>query len=308
MNPGSGTASRAQSPGVDRVRRGGLALVMVGALSVSVRGQVQAVEPLLGGMSVVLALTNDLAALLALNELMSTQRRDVRRWAWAVLVLAGGTAAGLNTWHALQVGGLPPVWAVVVGIGPVLLAVVLSHLVALVLSDGPEPVAHPTGAGVVAATAGVDTVLPAGAGAPTVQAREPETPTPTEEPEVESARAVQEPATALDGPGVHPGLAVVPALRGLPVHLPSGDREGDRAQPQPARAAVGDPRVEQLAAQLRGGAALTGGSVAAQLGCSPRTGRRLLRQAEEHLIVSTDPGRTLSPSNATRGGGERGTG
>ena len=92
----------------DRVRRSGLALVMVGALSVSVRGQVQAVEPLLGGMSVVLALTNDLAALLALNELMSTQRRAVRRWAWAVLVLAGGTAAGLNTWHALEAGELPP--------------------------------------------------------------------------------------------------------------------------------------------------------------------------------------------------------
>jgi hypothetical protein len=130
VNPGSGA--------IDRARRGGLALVMVGALSVSVRGQVQAVGPLLGGMSVVLALTNDLAALLALNELMSTPRRAVRRWAWAVLVLASGTAAGLNTWHALQAGTLPPLWAVVVGIGPVLLAVVLSHLVALVLSDEPE--------------------------------------------------------------------------------------------------------------------------------------------------------------------------
>ena len=149
----SAAAARTGSGVADLVRRSGLALVMVGALSVSVRGQVQAVEPLLGGMSVVLALTNDLAALLALNELMSTQRRAVRRWAWAVLVLAGGTAAGLNTWHALEAGELPPLWAVVVGIGPVLLAVVLSHLVALVLDDAPEqrssrrpgrPAAHPS--------------------------------------------------------------------------------------------------------------------------------------------------------------------
>ncbi|MDN5856422.1 MAG: hypothetical protein L0K86_26990, partial [Actinomycetia bacterium] len=88
------------SAAASRVRRAGLALVMVGALSVSVRGQVEAVEPLLGGMSIVLALTNDVAALLALNEVISTSRREVRRWAWAVLVLAGGTAAGLNTWHA----------------------------------------------------------------------------------------------------------------------------------------------------------------------------------------------------------------
>lgn len=129
------SAAPTPGPAARRLRRGGLALVMVGALAVSVRGQVAAVEPLLAGMSVVLALSNDLAALLALNELMSTQRREVRRWAWAVLVLAGGTAAGLNTWHALQAGTLPPPWAVVVGIGPVLLAVVLSHLVALVLTD-----------------------------------------------------------------------------------------------------------------------------------------------------------------------------
>ena len=64
----SAAAARTGSGVADRVRRSGLALVMVGALSVSVRGQVQAVEPLLGGMSVVLALTNDFAALLALTS------------------------------------------------------------------------------------------------------------------------------------------------------------------------------------------------------------------------------------------------
>lgn len=38
---------------------------------------------------------------------------------------------------------------------------------------------------------------------------------------------------------------------------------------------------------LRAGDDLTGVSVAAQLGCSPRTGRRLLRQAEDHTSTPT---------------------
>ncbi len=231
------------------VRRGGLALVMVGALSVSVRGQVQAVEPLLGPMSVVLALTNDLAALLALNELMATRRPGVRRWAWAVLLLAGGTAAGLNTWHAVAAGALPPVWAVVVGIGPVLLAVVLSHLVALVLDD----------AGAATAPSPASDAAERAAARPA----EPTTAAPAAAPAIEPARAGQVPTEALTGLGVHHGLAAVPTHPG--------------GRPQPAEGT--DPRVEQVAAQLRRGADLTGADVAAQLGCSPRTGRRLLQAA-----------------------------
>lgn len=274
MSVASSTSSSAGSSVGGWVRRGGLALVMIGALSVSVRGQVEAVEPLLGGMAVILALTNDLAALLALNELMSTRRREVRRWAWAVLVLAGGTAAGLNTWHALEAATLPALWAVVVGIGPVLLAVVLSHLVALVLSDDPPAT-----------------------GAPAAPPIAPPAPAPTPEQHL-PARAV--PTPALGGSGAHHGLSVVPAPPALPVGG-SGD----------ARTAVGqapadrggqeevDPRVEQLAAQLHDGADLTGASVAEQLGCSPRTGRRLLRLAEEHA------GSSPTPSRSAR---ERGTG
>jgi hypothetical protein len=243
------------------VRRGGLALVMVGALSVSVRGQVQAVEPLLGPMSVVLALTNDLAALLALNELMSTRRREVRRWAWAVLLLAGGTAAGLNTWHAVAAHMLPAVWAVVVGIGPVLLAVVLSHLVALVLDQTATP------AGVAAAAAPVEqnsTVRPPRAAAPVTTAAV-----------VESSRAGQV-AQALTGPGIHHGLAAVPAAV-RPARAPAA------ATVSAGRGSGGvDARVAQLAAQLHAGADLTGAQVAEQLGCSERTGRRLLRQAQDH--------------------------
>lgn len=268
----SATSSHAGSGAGGWVRRGGLALVMVGALSVSVRGQVEAVAPLLGGMSVVLALTNDLAALLALNEVMSTRRRQVRRWAWAVLVLAGGTAAGLNTWHALQADTLPPLWAVVVGIGPVLLAVVLSHLVALVLNDAPAedaPMVPP----LARVGARTEPVAPA----PAVPASAVESPPPA-----------QLPAPGLGGPGAHHGLSVVPApARTLTPHSPAHARTATgRAPSARARREGTDPRVQRLVVQLRDGAELTGVDVAEQLGCSPRTGRRLLRQAEEHAAAT----------------------
>jgi hypothetical protein len=285
----SATSSTGSGAG-GRVRRCGLALVMVGALSVSVRGQVEAVEPLLGGMSVVLALTNDLAALLALHELMSTGRRDVRRWAWAVLVLAGGTAAGLNTWHALEAGKLPPLWAVVVGIGPVLLAVMLSHLVALVLNDveQQQPAAE-AGASTVPSATPPTSAAPATATAAVVPpaVEPPAAPAPA----VESSRSAQAHGAALSGPGAHHGLAVVPTPRPLPATHAAAARTSAPARPREGQGT--DPRVERLAVQLRAGADLTGASVAEQLGCSARTGRRLLRQAEERVSVDVgvdDPG------------------
>jgi hypothetical protein len=261
---------------------------MVGALSVSVRGQVQAVEPLLGSMSVVLALTNDLAALLALNELMATRRAAVRRWAWAVLLLAGGTAAGLNTWHAVAGGALPAVWAVVVGIGPVLLAVVLSHLVALVLDQ--TPTEAPATAAAASPIEPTTSVPPPAAGTAVPAEAAVAAPAAAPAPAVESSRAGQVTAQALTGPGVHHGLAVVPsAVR------PAAPGAGARPE---ARGSGVDPRVARLAAQLHAGADLTGAEVAAQLGCSERTGRRLLRQAQDHTATTTVP--------AT--GRERGTG
>jgi hypothetical protein len=109
---------------------------MLGGLSLSFSGQVEAVTPLLGAaLSLVFAGTNDLAALLALNEVISGRTGSVRRWAWVALILSGGTALGLNTWHAVQSAVLPTPAAVLAGAEPVLLAWVLSHVVALVVAD-----------------------------------------------------------------------------------------------------------------------------------------------------------------------------
>jgi hypothetical protein len=100
-----------------------------------------------------------------------------------------------------------------------------------------------------------------------------------------SSRAAPPAPAALRGPGIQPtgdiphGLAVVASPR-----LLAATRTTPEPAPAPrqATARAVDPRVERLAAQLRAGAELTGAGVAEQLGCSDRTGRRLLRQAERH--------------------------
>lgn len=122
------------------VRKAGLFTVMSGALALTVGGEVQAVQPLLGTrMSVVLALVFALSTLLALHEVTVAQTRSARVWAWLVLVLAGGMELGLNTWHALSVGNLPVPAAIAVGAGPVVLAGLLSHLLTLSVTDHPAP-------------------------------------------------------------------------------------------------------------------------------------------------------------------------
>jgi len=49
-----------------------------------------------------------------------------------------------------------------------------------------------------------------------------------------------------------------------------------------------DTRVARVAAQLRAGVELTGATVAQQLGCSERTGRQLLRQAQDRTTPTAD--------------------
>lgn len=126
--------------------------VMGGALALTVRGEVQAVAPMLGvAFGAVLAGVFALSTLLALNYVIDGTG-SVRRWAWMVLLLAGGMELGLNTWHALtsvvrdehgrpvlDAAGntqpsLPALAAVAVGAGPVLLAGLLSHLVSLTMT------------------------------------------------------------------------------------------------------------------------------------------------------------------------------
>ena len=268
----------------DRVRRGGLALVMVGALSVSVRGQVQAVEPLLGGMSVVLALTNDLAALLGAER--ADEPPAARRYGAGrgrCCVLAGGTAAGLNTWHALRPATLPPVWAVVVGIGPVLLAVVLSHLVALVL-DRPHRSSRRPGSHQRRSVAATGR---AAANPPVPGAGDRSAPAPVRARENESSRAAQVPTAALSGPGVHLGLAVVPARR---EHRSPHRPAAGRRVPATGRSGT-DPRVERLAAQLRAGAELTGVRWPSSWAARRGPGGGCCARPRTTPVLDEDPGR-----------------
>ncbi|MFD9734250.1 hypothetical protein [Umezawaea sp. NPDC059074] len=133
-------------------RKAALFAVMGGALVLTINGEVRAVEPMLGpGFGIVLAAVFAVSTLLALNYVIDGTG-PVRRWAWAVLLFAGGMELGLNTWHAvtsvlhgpdgapvlvdgLTVPALPLGAAVAVGAGPVLLAGLLSHLVSLAMTE-----------------------------------------------------------------------------------------------------------------------------------------------------------------------------
>jgi hypothetical protein len=140
-------------------RKAALFAVMGGALVLTINGEVRAVEPMLGrGFGIVLAGVFAVSTLLALNYVIDGTG-PVRRWAWAVLLFAGGMELGLNTWHAvtsvlhgpdgapvlvngLTVPALPLGAAVAVGAGPVLLAGLLSHLVSLAMTEEQRAIAE----------------------------------------------------------------------------------------------------------------------------------------------------------------------
>lgn len=78
----------------------------------------------------------------------------------------------------------------------------------------------------------------------------------------------------------HRGGPPVQALTLLPT--PAGDVAGSAAEPA---VDVSDERVALLVELLRQGRPLTGAAAAAEVGCSPRTGRRLLSEAKELLEI-----------------------
>lgn len=127
-------------------RKAALYAVVFGALALSFAGQSAVTRPLLGDrLAATYAVTLDVATLLALHEAVSHPRRAVRRWAWAVLLIAGGIALGLNLSHAITSDLLPVPVAIAVGAGPVVLAGLLSHLVAIVGNPAPRTDSGPAG-------------------------------------------------------------------------------------------------------------------------------------------------------------------
>lgn len=125
-----------------------LYIVAIGGMSVSISGQVQSIEHQLGGfLAVVFAATNDVGAILALDIALGAAGGAIKKWAWVAILLAAGTGAALNAYHAMAPvaatpPGVPPVpapplptWlAILVGAEPVILVLILSHLIGLVVA------------------------------------------------------------------------------------------------------------------------------------------------------------------------------
>jgi hypothetical protein len=115
--------------------------VVLGALTISWSAQVAVLSALLGPTrATVFALMLDVATVLALHHVVSgapgPTSRSVRRWAWAILLIAGCVSLAINVLdiiHLLRLhpDALPRVLAVVVGAVPVVLAGLVSHLVAI---------------------------------------------------------------------------------------------------------------------------------------------------------------------------------
>jgi len=129
-------------------RRWVLIVIVLGLMSVSIGGQVDSIGTKLAPVfAYVFAIGNDAAAILALDAALRAERgSSIRKWAWLAILLAAGTGGVLNAWHAtvertvVPGGGheLPPLpgeFGLLVGLEPIALILVLSHLVGLVLTD-----------------------------------------------------------------------------------------------------------------------------------------------------------------------------
>lgn len=195
--------------------------VTMGFLALSFDGQVAFTEPFKGrAMAVVFAATYDLATIIALSLVLSAKARQVRVWAWAVLIQAGTTSLVLNTADAVHAGaGLP--LALLIGAGPAVLAWVVSHLVALSLTTGPAATR-------IAPAAGVGTEVPpvpepAPVAAPPMAARA--APHPRQELAAEPAPA-EAPAAS--------GAEITTELPPVPTATPTGEEPQTTSTPETA--------------------------------------------------------------------------
>lgn len=249
------TATRRQ--GEYRFHAAMTTLVMTGALALSYNGITSAIRPIAGGLAWLYAVTLDLSMLVALREV--TRKYAVARgWAWAVLVLAGGASLGLNTWHALDAAGgkVPIPAAVAFGAGPVALAALLSHLVAL-------QAARAAGGGhTAAAPARTETHEPLRDWRDTASDR------PTH-------HGIQRPSNAGDGvDGATSGTTGSPTV---PRRQPY--RDAERASADDDDAVIRYAAIEAARHALRNGQRLTGVQLAAQFDRSESWGRARLREA-----------------------------
>jgi hypothetical protein len=197
-------------------RRVALYLVAVAMMLVSIKGQVESLESRLGGFAYVLAIANDVGAIIALDALFSADRKSsIRKWAWTVILLTSGTGGVLNMWHVsvdavigpdgkLNYPPLPKELAYLVGAEPILALLLLSHLIGLVIAERRDRQ--------TASTASDREVSPAGVG--------------REDREVVSP-----------GPRV-PTASLVPATASLVATVGAGDREVPAVSTASSRPAV----------------------------------------------------------------------
>lgn len=133
-------------------RKFALVAVVIALMVVSIGGQIQAIEPVLKQpFAFIFAAAHDAGAILALEAgLKAKAGSAIRKWAWVGIFMAAGTGGFLNVWHvavqppeAFGDDGIPQplrtAFGLLLGLEPIALILVLSHLVGLVLAEHRQP-------------------------------------------------------------------------------------------------------------------------------------------------------------------------
>jgi hypothetical protein len=302
VSPAPGTTA-SSAPGRDGWTWAGLAVVAAAAAVLSFDALRQLAEGCgLGRLGWLLPVAIDAAAVVATRVWLSGHAgvRPARYARALALAALGLSVAGNAAQHFMTAYQLAPAWWLVVAVSavpPVMLGAV-AHLAALLSADRP---------GAAEGTAADEAAGDESAGAEQLTAQAEVGPKPENPVSVVAGvgqyGASGTPSVEADRPGTDrlggDSRAGAPAPRMYP-ELPAD--EGVSPRPAPAEAppvagrpggmhgglsvvpgAPADARVLRLVQLLRGGERLTGRSAARELGVSERTGRRLLRDAEQHL-------------------------